>query len=141
MRILPIVTVLILAAAPTLAQDAGRNDAGAKQKPVTAPLIAQMSTVSSQAKEKLRKSLEKAGFRDIEIVDAAYAVHARTQDGSSIVMYVNPPEAGSGAATTGQSRTETPPAPEAPVLNRGNAQMDKLKTPAEKAKPDPYKHQ
>lgn len=40
---------------------------------------------------KLRESLEKAGFKDIAILDAAYLVHARNSDGDLIVMTINPP--------------------------------------------------
>jgi hypothetical protein len=39
---------------------------------------------------KVRESLEKAGFKDVKIVDAAYLVNANTSDGSKAVMYINP---------------------------------------------------
>lgn len=48
--------------------------------------------------EKLRESLEKAGFKQIKILDAAYLVHARNSDGDMIVMTINPPTI--AAATT-----------------------------------------
>jgi hypothetical protein len=53
---------------------------------------------------KVRESLEKAGFKDVKIVDAAYLVNANTSDGSKAIMYVNPSSAMSGdKASTGTS--------------------------------------
>jgi hypothetical protein len=42
---------------------------------------------------KVRESLEKAGFKEVKIVDAAYLVNASTSDGSKAIMYINPPSA------------------------------------------------
>jgi hypothetical protein len=38
----------------------------------------------------LRASLEKAGFKDVKIVDSAYVVNAQTADGGRATMYVDP---------------------------------------------------
>ena len=76
---------------------------------LTVPAIAQQSGSQAQekdqmaanasqtdAQDKLRQSLDKAGFEDIEIVDAAYLVHAHDADGRFTVIYIDPP-----ATTTG----------------------------------------
>jgi hypothetical protein len=129
MRALSLAAVVALAAAPAIAQDAVKNP---QQKPATSAVKPQMSTVSPQtstvsreAQEKLREALQRAGFRDIRIVDATYVIHARTQDGNFVVMYVNPSDAGADSTTTGEARTETPPAPEAPVVDRADAHLQK----------------
>lgn len=52
---------------------------------------------------KLRGSLEKAGFKDIRILDAAYLVHARNSDGDLIVMTINPPTIAAATSAGGTS--------------------------------------
>lgn len=37
------------------------------------------------------QTLQQAGFQNIEIVDAAYLVHAKTKDGNTVTMLINPP--------------------------------------------------
>jgi hypothetical protein len=61
----------------------------------------QQQQVKAMSQQKLRDSLQKAGFQDIKIVDAAYVVHARTSEGQMVVMYIDPPSAMRGAGTTG----------------------------------------
>jgi hypothetical protein len=136
MRMTALVSILVLAAVPAIAQDAGSTGKIEGQKPAMSPLQPQMSTVSPPAQQKLRESLERAGFTDIQIVDA---IHARTSDGNLVVMYVNPPSVDAKSATTGERRTETPPAPEAPEVDRSDAHLDKYKASGEKSKPDPFK--
>lgn len=48
--------------------------------------------------ERLRQQLTQAGFRDVQILDTAYLVQARTQDGMAVLMTINPPNAGSQAS-------------------------------------------
>lgn len=55
--------------------------------------------------ERLRQQLTQAGFRDVQILDAAYLVQARTQDGHTVLMTINPPSPGSQASTTSGSGT------------------------------------
>jgi hypothetical protein len=58
----------------------------------------------AMTQEKLRKSLQDAGFKSIRVMDAAYLVQAQTQDGDNVLMYINPPSAGGAtASTSGQS--------------------------------------
>lgn len=46
---------------------------------------------SSTDRARLTSALRRAGFTDIRVLDAAYLVRARTQDGDTILMYINPP--------------------------------------------------
>jgi hypothetical protein len=140
MRALPFVAVVLLAAAPAVAQSTGKSP---RQEPATAPLkpqtstvSPQTSTVSPQAQEKLREALQRAGFQDIRIVDTTLVIQARTQDGTSVVMYVNP--TGLGSDSSAAARTETPHAPEAPVLKRADERL-KYRPEEEPSKRDPNK--
>lgn len=66
----------------------------------------------------LRQQLEKSGFQNVMVLDAAYLVQATTADGDSILMFINPPSmqaaraggqqgAAEGASTgTGAAATE-----------------------------------
>jgi hypothetical protein len=56
---------------------------------------------------KLRESLEKAGFKDIQVLDAAYLVHARNSDGDLIVMTINPPTIAAATGVSGASESST----------------------------------
>ena len=56
---------------------------------------------------KLRESLEKAGFKDIQVLDAAYLVHARNSDGDMIVMTINPPTNAAATGVSGTSESST----------------------------------
>lgn len=72
----------------------------------------QSSHISAMSQDKLRKTLQQSGFTDIQIVDAAYIVHAKTSDGNLVVMYIDPPtsvtrssQSGSQSGSSGQSTT------------------------------------
>ena len=58
------------------------------------------------SQEDMRKSLEQAGFRNVQFLDSAMVVQAQTADGSTVMMTVSRPAvaAGSsgGAAAAGQ---------------------------------------
>lgn len=70
----------------------------------TSPIAdtAKKQQLSAMTQDKLKQSLEKAGFTNVRVVDATYMVHAQTSDGNNVVMYINPPSVGS-AATGGSS--------------------------------------
>jgi hypothetical protein len=59
----------------------------------------------AMSQQQLRRQLEQAGFRDVQILDAAYLVQARTQEGHTVLMTINPP--GPGSQTTGMSSGQT----------------------------------
>ncbi|MFO1039631.1 MAG: hypothetical protein U1E45_22535 [Geminicoccaceae bacterium] len=54
--------------------------------------------------QKLRSDLEKAGFSNVNVLDAAYLVQAQTSDGNRVMMFINPPSMGNaGAGSSGSS--------------------------------------
>ncbi|MFL9824081.1 PepSY domain-containing protein [Rhodoplanes sp. SY1] len=72
----------------------------------------QSSHISAMSQDKLRKTLQQSGFTDIQIVDAAYIVHAKTSDGNMVEMYIDPPtsvtrssQSGSQSGSSAQSTT------------------------------------
>jgi hypothetical protein len=103
MRLLAITTALTLAAAvPAIAQQTGAQPSGSQQDAQAQNgQRSSAAKISAMSQQKLRQSLQNAGFKDIKIVDAAYVVHARTQDGNFVVMYIDPPTSVTGQGTTG----------------------------------------
>lgn len=83
----PFVAALLLIAGPSLAQ----STASTPSKGVATDQ-AQTADHAGQTREQLRESLTKAGYTDIRIRPEAYVVHARTPDGSRVVMLVGPDE-------------------------------------------------
>jgi hypothetical protein len=59
------------------------------------------SQSQAMSQQQLRRQLEQAGFREVQILDAAYLVQARTQEGNTVFMMINPP--GSGTSASGMS--------------------------------------
>lgn len=55
--------------------------------------------VHAMSQQALKSALERAGFTQIQVLDAAYLVHARTADGQVVVMTINPPSMVSGAGS------------------------------------------
>ncbi len=66
----------------------------------------QRTQAQVMSQDKLRQQLTQAGFREVQILDAAYLVQAQTQDGQTVMMMIDPPHGGSqtSRATSG-SRT------------------------------------
>jgi hypothetical protein len=69
--------------------------------------IAQSDIAHGASREQLRQSLEKAGFKDVTIVNEAYVVNAKTSDGPQVVLFVSP-SASSARGAVGESRQEPP---------------------------------
>jgi hypothetical protein len=63
--------------------------AGGQQQSSQSP--AQPSGMQQSAQQRLKQSLESAGFKNVAIVDAAFLVNAKTGDGSTVRMTINPP--------------------------------------------------
>ena len=67
------------------------------------------TALHAMSQAKLTESLKKAGFTDVQIVDASYMVHAKSSDGEPVVMVINPPAVtsatGAGTGTSGSSST------------------------------------
>jgi len=75
----------------------------------------QRTQAQIMSQDKLRQQLSQAGFREVRILDAAYLVQAKTQDGNTVMMMIDPPHGGtqtSGAAgnshTSGSSGNSGP---------------------------------
>lgn len=76
--------------------------AGGRQSP-SQQSGSQHSGVQS-AQQTLRQNLQSAGFTDVAIVDAAYLVHAKTADGSTVRMTIDPST--TWQASPGSSRSQ-----------------------------------
>ena len=59
----------------------------------------------AMSQAQLRSSLEKAGYKNIRIVDAAYVVQAVGPTGDQVVMYINPPDVPRTASNAGTDMT------------------------------------
>ena len=100
------VTVLALFATPALAQSSG-NQSGGQQQGKSAG-NQQGTQIQAMTQDKLRGSLEKAGFKDVTVLDAAYLVQAQSPDGDQVMMFINPPSSGgSSASASGTSGSTT----------------------------------
>jgi hypothetical protein len=93
------VTALALFATPALAQSPG-NQAGGQQQGKSAG-SQQGTQIQAMTQDKLRGSLEKAGFKDVTVLDAAYLVQARSPDGDRVMMFIDPPSSGGSSASAG----------------------------------------
>lgn len=96
---------LTLAAGGTLAQQANQNKGAMPNQASTSSDKGAKTQAMTQGK--LKQSLEKAGFTNVRIVDAQYLVHARTEDGNPVVMFINPPS--SATAQAGQTDSSANP--------------------------------
>jgi hypothetical protein len=103
MRALSLAAILALAAIPAAAQQSGTSatgQTGAQPQTQAQPGQQQTPQFTAMSKEKLRKTLEEAGFQQIQIVDATYTVRARTAEGNEVVMFIDPPSTTAGAMGT-----------------------------------------
>lgn len=104
-------TILIpaLALAMTLAAPAAFGQSNSQKTAATAASPAPPSAAPSQAvaltlmtKDKVKQSLQQAGFKDVKVLDESFLVSAQTADGTSVVMVINPP---TGSAAQSASNT------------------------------------
>lgn len=106
-----IMTALVGAAltGPAFAQTSGSmpgpQGSGTQAQPSGQARSQGQSQSQAMGQQQLRRQLEQAGFRDVQILDAAYLVQARTQDGNTVFMMINPP--GSGMQTSGTSSSQS----------------------------------
>jgi hypothetical protein len=91
MNILGLAAALFLIT-PALAQDSGTSRTEARP---SAP-----RELSADDREKLRRTLEEAGFLHVEIHAPAAVVRAQTGDGKQVTMFVNTPNTITDAADT-----------------------------------------
>jgi len=98
---------LAITMTPAMAQQSGARSSSGQQTGAASQSSARETNMTAMSQGKLKKSLQQAGFKDIEIVDAAYLVHARTDDGHMVVMYIDPPSTISGGqATSGSAASD-----------------------------------
>ncbi len=90
---------LALATTSAFAQQSGQSDQPNQQKQAAQteqqsgqPSNAQNAQHMAMTQGKLRKALQDAGFKSIRVIDASYLVQAQTQDGDSVLMFINPPQ-------------------------------------------------
>jgi len=90
MNILGLAAALFIVASPTMAQDKGT---GVEDRSLAAP-----RELTVEDREKLRRTLEEAGFMQVEIRGpAAYIVRAQTVDGQQVTMFINAPSTATDA--------------------------------------------
>ena len=99
------VTVLALCATPALAQSSGSQSGGQQQGKSAGNQ--QGTRIQAMTQDKLRGSLEKAGFKDVTVLDAAYLVQAQSPDGDQVMMFINPPSSGGSSAGAGGTSGST----------------------------------
>lgn len=91
----------LVASVPALAQSSqtGQSSSSKGQGAAT-----QSSTqIHAMSQDNLRKQLQQAGFKNIEILDAAYLVQAQTSDGNSVFMTINPPAMSGSSSASGNA--------------------------------------
>jgi hypothetical protein len=78
----------------------------------------QRSQAQVMSQDKIRQQLAQAGFQDVRILDAAYLVQAKTQEGNTVLMMIDPPHANQqssnmprGSQGSGGSGASTPSSP------------------------------
>ncbi len=109
-QLLSAAAVVALVATPALAQ----NDAGAQSAPQTQSGSHSSAAPSKgmknhmQARQEMRKALERAGFKDIHITAESYVVRAKDPHGAPVVMMITPDEItgvieGSGSTSSPRS--------------------------------------
>lgn len=107
MKTIAMTLAMSLLAVPAFAQS-GSSSSGSSASGTSGGTAAstsgQASRPSAVTQQKLRDQLTKAGFSQVQILDASYLVQARTQDGNQVLMVIDPPMRGAtGAGGTGSS--------------------------------------
>jgi hypothetical protein len=59
-----------------------------------------MDRAKAMSQDKVRQTLSQAGFQDVKIVDAAYFIQAKTKDGDTVMMILNPPSIDATGSTS-----------------------------------------
>lgn len=79
------------------------QDAAGVAKPDAGDAAMTFTQAQVERSERVAKSLETAGYTEVQILDAAYLVMARNASGEQVVMYVGTPGASAEAATGGSA--------------------------------------
>jgi hypothetical protein len=96
------VAALGLLATPAMAQTSGQ------QQGQSAASSQQDMQMRAMSRDRLAKSLEQAGFKNVTVVDATYLVAAQSPNGDQVMMLVDPPavSATSGGSSAGGSSNQ-----------------------------------
>ena len=100
---LPIITSVVILAAPAFAQTSGMSGSSRSDNPssTSSSQLPPDTAVTVDTQQKLKQSLEQNGFKNV--VPEAYAIHAQAPDGSKIVMEVSPDQMRAVIERTGGS--------------------------------------
>ncbi|MEZ5786028.1 MAG: hypothetical protein R3D62_13975 [Xanthobacteraceae bacterium] len=92
-----------LASGSTSSQSGQQNQAASapSSQQTQSGQSSQSSAQRHSGQQALKSNLEKAGYKNVTIVDASFLVHAKTADGSVVRMTINPPSMENAAETTG----------------------------------------
>jgi hypothetical protein len=116
--LIPAAVSAVLLAAPAFAAQPGgqaaQGSGGQQQAQAGAPGAKSGASGAQQdwqamSQAQLRGSLEKAGYKNIRIVDAAYVVQAVGPTGDQVVMYINPPDVAATASNAGADQGASGP--------------------------------
>jgi hypothetical protein len=72
-----------------------RSDDQSNEQSVTSSGRAKAPSEQPMTQNTLRRSLQQAGFQNVQVLDAAYLVRAKTEDGNDVIMFINPPHVSS----------------------------------------------
>jgi hypothetical protein len=92
------VAAFAMATAPALAQSSG-NQSGSGSAAKATP--GQAGNPHAMTQDKLRQTLQQAGFQNVTVLDAAYLVQAKSKDGDTVLMMINPPASVTGSIAPG----------------------------------------
>jgi hypothetical protein len=95
--LIPAVAAAALLATPALAQSQQQTGQAGK----SATTGQQGMQAQAMTQDKLRSSLEQAGFKQVTVLDAAYLVQAQSPNGEQVMMFINPPSTGGASASAG----------------------------------------
>ncbi|MGE6740374.1 hypothetical protein ACQKGC_08890 [Allorhizobium pseudoryzae] len=106
--------VSLLAAPAAFAQSgsstSGTSTPGSGSSSAQKAQTAKSSGSGAMQQSKVRDQLTKAGFQDVEILDASYLVRAQTSEGNTVLMVIDPPMSGasgqSSSSSSGSQKTK-----------------------------------
>lgn len=106
--VLCFVAALGLLATPAMAQSSGQT--GSQQQGQSAASSQQDMQMQAMSRDRLAKSLEQAGFKNVTVVDATYLVQAQSPHGDQVMMLIDPPAVSttSGGSSAGGSSNRQP---------------------------------
>lgn len=100
MKLLAATFASALLAAPAFAQS-GNSTSGSGSS--TSSGSNAQSSGGALQQSKVRDQLTKAGFEDVEILDASYLVRAQTSEGNTVLMVIDPPMSGASDQSSSSS--------------------------------------